>query len=108
VLSDPVRLSILDALCERHLASAAEIAGVNHASERTVQRHLVALVALGLVHEVDAESDGESPGRPATRFMLNPRARESVLALLEVLEDPLEPWPRRSPLPPPARGTEPG
>jgi predicted ArsR family transcriptional regulator len=100
VLSDPVRLAVLRSLTELGSATAAELAEVVHASDRTVQRHLAALVALEVVREMGGKGGGKSPGRPASRFSLDPRARRSARALFAVLSEPLEPWPRRSPLPP--------
>jgi DNA-binding transcriptional ArsR family regulator len=104
VLSDPVRLAVLRWLTEVGGATVAELAEDVHASDRTVQRHLAALVALEIVREAKSKGDGESPGRPPSRFSLDPRARESALALFAVLSEPLGPWPRRSPLPPWDRG----
>ena len=99
VLTDPVRLAIIQALVEREAGTAADLVRESHASYRAVHRHLDVLVNLGLVRELRGESDGESPGRPASVFSLDPRTRESATALLELLSEPLEPWPRPAPAP---------
>jgi predicted ArsR family transcriptional regulator len=103
VLTDPVRLALLRSLTDLHTATATELVGHSHVSYRAAHRHLAALVTLGLVREEKGAGDGESPGRPASRFTLDPRTRESALALFEVLSAPLGPWPRQSQAPPPGR-----
>lgn len=108
VLSDPVRLAVVASLVELGEASAGELSERCHASGPTLRRHLEALETPGLVRERRVESDGTNRGRPASRFSLHPRTRESALALLAVLREPLRPWPRRTPLPAPARGRERG
>jgi predicted ArsR family transcriptional regulator len=89
VLSDPVRLNLLRCLCEVQAVTTTELAPKAHTSERTVRRHLEALVGLGLAEEWRGESDGETPGRPAARYALLPRVREQALALFELLSRPL-------------------
>jgi predicted ArsR family transcriptional regulator len=96
VLSDPVRIGLVHSLAERSAATAAELAVETHASERTVQRHLAALAAAGVVRELGGEGDGESPGRPAARFSLEEPARGSARELLAVLARPMQPSPRRN------------
>jgi DNA-binding transcriptional ArsR family regulator len=92
-LSDPVRLAVLQALVELKEASAMELSRHSHVSDPTLRRHLQALGALGVVEEVPGESDGESPGRPASRFRLDRGARKRAEALLALLAEPLGPAP---------------
>ncbi len=89
VLSDPVRLNVLRCLCEMGTVTAAELAPRAHTSERAVRRHLDALVELGLADGRRGQSDGETPGRPAASYTLSAAARERVLALFELLSEPL-------------------
>lgn len=96
VLSDPVRLSVMLALVVLGEGSAGELRSWSHTSDPTLRRHLDALGALGLVEEIPGESDGESPGRPASRFRLEPEASERAKALLAVLREPLGPDPSRT------------
>lgn len=103
VLTDPVRLAVLRALCGLRTATIAELRRRCHTSDRTVRRHLEALEALGLVNEQPGERDGLTPGRPASRFTLDPDAAERLGALFEVLSDPLLPTPAPDPPPPAAR-----
>jgi predicted ArsR family transcriptional regulator len=103
VLSDPVRLSLLRCLCEVEAASAGELAPRAHTGERTARRHLEAMVRLGLVEESRAESDGETPGRPAASYGLASGVRERAGALFELLSMPLAPARRPSPSPPRGR-----
>ena len=102
VLSDPVRLNLLCCLCEVEAATAGELAPRAHIGERTTRRHLEALVGLGLTDERRGQSDGETPGRPAASYALSAAARQRVLALFELLRQPLEP--ARTPSPAPPRG----
>lgn len=101
VLSDPVRLNLLRCLCEVEAVTTTELAPRAHTSERTVRRHLEALVELGLAEEWQGESDGETPGRPAARYALLATVREQALTLFELLSQPL--GPARPPTPRPAR-----
>ena len=94
VLTDPVRLGILHAMCELGAATPLQLSTHCHTSDRTVRRHLEALVALGLAREQRGERDGLTPGRPASRFVLDGEAEERVAALFELLSEPLGPWPR--------------
>jgi predicted ArsR family transcriptional regulator len=55
------------------------------ASHPTLRRHLAALTVSGVVHEKPGESDGETPGRPATHFSLAPGVKNSVRSVLSVL-----------------------
>lgn len=91
VLTDPVRLDVLFALSSHGSGSAAEIAACCHAGERTVKRHLHALVALGLAREARVGSGSERPGRPPTRFILDGVVRERAKALFALLIQPLTP-----------------
>lgn len=103
VLSDPVRLSVLEGLCELETANATELGACCHASDRTLRRHLEALEELGLVREQPGERDGVTPGRPPSRFSVDARARERIRALLAVIREPLVPTPAPARLPPPPR-----
>lgn len=91
VLSDPVKLNLIAAMIELEEASAAELRRHSHTSDPTLRRHLQALAALGVVEELPGESNGESPGRPATRFRLDRRLRGRAAALFAQLQAPLGP-----------------
>jgi len=94
VLSDPVRLNLLRCLCEAEgPMTSRELAPKAHTSERTVRRHLDALVELGLTEQRSGQSDGETPGRPATAFSLSSSAREALVTLFDLLRRPLGPSP---------------
>lgn len=69
-VADPIRLAILRALSEVDSATMAEINCLTAASRPTLRRHLLAMVALGLISEEVGKSDGMTTGRPATRFSL--------------------------------------
>jgi predicted ArsR family transcriptional regulator len=90
VLTDPVRLDVLLALSSLRAGSAAEVARMCHASERTVKRHLDVLVTLGLAKEGTPRGD-ERYGRPPRRFVLDAAVRERTDALVELLSKPLSP-----------------
>lgn len=77
-IADPVRLQILRSLSEVDEATAPELAADTQASYQTLRRRLEALQASGLVEARPGRSDGETSGRPATRFRLAPAVRESV------------------------------
>lgn len=81
VVADPVRLGILRSLSRVNDATMATLA-VDGASSQTLRRHLRDLVLLGVVKEHPAESDGETPGRPAARYSLPRETRQSVISLL--------------------------
>ena len=83
VIADPVRLQILRSLSKVSEATASELAARSPASYRTLRRHLDALEALGVVQSRPGVSDGETSGRPATRFSLTPEVRESVRSVFE-------------------------
>jgi predicted ArsR family transcriptional regulator len=83
VVADPTRLGILRSLCQVDEATTSDLATQGQASSQTLRRHLDALVCLGVIEEHAAKSDGETPGRPATRYSLPPEIRESVQAVLE-------------------------
>ena len=91
VVADPTRLGILRSLSRVDEATTSDLASQGPASSQTLRRHLDALVCLGVIEEHAAESDGETPGRPATRYSLRPELRESVRAVLR----PSEPDPSR-------------
>jgi predicted ArsR family transcriptional regulator len=78
VIADPVRLQILCSLSQVPEATASELAIGNQASYRTLRRHLEALEVFGVIQARPGQSDGETSGRPATRFSLPPDIRESV------------------------------
>ena len=77
-IADPIRLQILRSLSHMSDASAADLATYGQASSQTMRRHLEAMVAIGVIRERAGESDGQTPGRPASRFSLHPDVRESV------------------------------
>jgi predicted ArsR family transcriptional regulator len=93
VLTDPVRLAVLMTLSTMGNGSAAEIAQRCHASERTVKRHLDALVALGIVRESRGESGSDRRGRPPARFILDATVRDRALEVFALLRQPLPPSP---------------
>jgi predicted ArsR family transcriptional regulator len=90
VLTDPIRLDVVFALSSLGAGSAGEVARCCHATERTVKRHLDTLVSLGLARE-SRFTDGERPGRPPTRFILDEKVRSRVTALFVLLKHPLVP-----------------
>jgi predicted ArsR family transcriptional regulator len=90
VLTDPVRLDVLLALSAARAGSAAEIACMCHASERTVKRHLDTLVVLGLARVGRPRGD-ERSGRTPRRFVLDAAVKERTDALVELLSKPLSP-----------------
>jgi predicted ArsR family transcriptional regulator len=77
VIADPVRLQILRTLSRVEDATTSELASDGPASYQTLRRHLEALETSGVIRARAGVSEGES-GRPATRFRLDPRLRESV------------------------------
>lgn len=83
VIADPIRLGILRSLSEVKEATTSDLAAWGQASSQTLRRHLEALVSLGVIDEHPAQSDGETPGRPAARFSLPREIRESVQAVFE-------------------------
>lgn len=107
ILTDPVRLVVLRALCEMRTATTAELRERCHSSDPTVRRHLEALEALGLVREQPGERDGLTPGRPARTFTLDAEAARRARALFEVLSEPLVPVSAPVPRPPEGQGTAP-
>jgi DNA-binding transcriptional ArsR family regulator len=95
VIADPVRLGILRSLSQVTDATTTDLASWGQASSQTLRRHLDALVAVGVIVEHPAESDGETPGRPAARFSLPVEMRESVRSVLQPRE-PRAKSPRRA------------
>jgi predicted ArsR family transcriptional regulator len=91
VFADPIRLTILQLLHRRDTASVRELAAAAHSSDRTLRRHLDALIAMGIAHEVEGERESIRPGRPPNVFLLDPAVREDLGALFAILERPLEP-----------------
>jgi len=83
VIADPVRLGILRSLSELPEATTSDLAERGQASSQTLRRHLEALVSVGVVRVHPAQSDGETPGRPAARFSLSSEIRQSVRAVFE-------------------------
>jgi predicted ArsR family transcriptional regulator len=88
VIADPVRLQILRSLSKVADATASELADRSPASYRTLRRHLEALEALSVIQSRPGVSDGETSGRPATRFSLTPEVRESVCSVFEPSPQP--------------------
>ena len=82
VIADPVRLQILRSLSQVTEASASELASHSQASDQTLRRHLEALQTSGVIEARPGRSDGETSGRPATRFSLAPGVRDDVRAAL--------------------------
>jgi predicted ArsR family transcriptional regulator len=78
VIADPIRLGILRSLSQVGEATTSDLATWGTASSQTLRRHLEVLVTLGVIREHPAQSDGETPGRPATRFSLPIEVQESV------------------------------
>lgn len=83
VIADPVRLEILRVLSRNAEATASELATRSQASYQTLRRHLEVLEAFGVIQARPGKSDGETSGRPATRFSLSPDVRESVCAVFD-------------------------
>lgn len=83
-VADPVRLHILRTLSEVNEATVTELIAHGLTSGQTLRRHLEDLVALGVILERPGKSDGETPGRPATRFSLRADVRESVRLVFRV------------------------
>jgi predicted ArsR family transcriptional regulator len=81
-VADPVRLRILRSLSSVPDATAADLVSSGSVSSQTLRRHLDALVALGVIHMQPGASDGQTPGRPATRFSLAAGMRERVVRLI--------------------------
>ncbi len=77
-IADPTRVHILRLLSEKRTATAADLASSAAASHQTLRRHLDALVVTGVLREHPGESDGETRGRPASRFSLSPETGESI------------------------------
>lgn len=78
VVADPVRLQIIRALSQVAEATASELAISSQASYQTLRRHLEVLEACNVIDARPGQSDGETGGRPATRFSLSPSVRDSV------------------------------
>jgi DNA-binding transcriptional ArsR family regulator len=82
VVADPIRLGILRSLSQVGEATTADLAIWGKASPQTLRRHLDALTSLGVITEHAAQSDGETPGRPAARYSLPREVRDSVRSIL--------------------------
>lgn len=85
MIADPVRLQIIRSLSQVTDATASELATRAQASYQTLRRHLEALEASGVILTRPGRSDGETSGRPATRFSLSPAVRESVCSVFDPL-----------------------
>jgi DNA-binding transcriptional ArsR family regulator len=83
-VADPIRLAILRILGAVEQATAGDLARLCQASRRTLERHLEAMVAIGIVEEKRGESDGLRTGRPPTSFSLSPPIQDSVRELLNL------------------------
>src|SRR5215510_12292817 len=81
-VADPIRLHIIDALSKVEEASAVDLARGGAISEKTLRRHLEALLALNVIREREGRSDGVTPGRPASKFRLDPEVRVMVRSVL--------------------------
>ena len=64
-----------------------------HTSDPTIRRHLTSLEALDLVREVPGERNGLTPGRPPSRFILDPDVAMRLSNLFELISEPLVPTP---------------
>ena len=73
-----MRLQIVRSLSRVPDSTVSELAARNEASYQTLRRHLEALQASGVIQARPGRSDGQTSGRPATRFSLAPGIRESV------------------------------
>lgn len=80
-VAEPTRLYILRCLLDVREATVTDLL-VGCSSAQTLRRHLEAMVSTGVIHERPGESDGETPGRPAARFMLVPEVREGLSVVL--------------------------
>lgn len=80
-VADPTRVHILRSLSHVGKATAGDLAATAAASHQTLRRHLEALVTTGVLDEHPGQSDGETPGRPASRFSLNAETRDSIRQL---------------------------
>jgi predicted ArsR family transcriptional regulator len=84
-VADPTRMHILRSLSSGGMATAAELAAAIATSPQTLRRHLEALVVSGVLREHPGQSDGATPGRPASRFSLSrPETGDSIRRLLGV------------------------
>jgi len=82
VIADPVRLQILRKLSRVEDATTSELASDGPASYQTLRRHLEALEAFGVIRARAGVSAGVN-GRPAARFSLDPRLRQSVRSAID-------------------------
>lgn len=80
-IADPVRLTLLHALMRTGPATVTELAEHSGSSDATIRRHLVSMVALGIVSETPQNADGSS-GRPAVEYELPSAVRMSVEGVL--------------------------
>jgi predicted ArsR family transcriptional regulator len=80
-VADPTRVHIIRSLSQLGMATAADLATTAAASPQTLRRHLEALVMTGVLDEHPGQSDGETPGRPPSRFSLSPETRDSIRQL---------------------------
>jgi DNA-binding transcriptional ArsR family regulator len=80
-IADPVRLKLLYSLASLGSATVTELAEHASSSHATIRRHLVSMVALGIVLETPQDADGSS-GRPAVEYKLPPAVRLSVEGVL--------------------------
>jgi predicted ArsR family transcriptional regulator len=94
VLTDPLALSLLLALAEEPGLTVSALGRRCHVSPRAVRRQLDGLSAIGLVAEQPGKRDGLTPGRPASRFVLDAEVSERLQPFLALLAAPLRPDPR--------------
>lgn len=94
ILTNQVCLTVLGGLCRAPLLTAGELSDRTHFSDRPVRRHMELLIQAGVVHECPGERDGLTPGRPASRYAVDPAAAERVAALFELISMPLPTAPR--------------
>jgi predicted ArsR family transcriptional regulator len=82
-IAGATRLQLITHLSDADVLTIGQLAERCHLSRATVERHLSALVALGAIEARPGESDGESKGRPAARFRLDPGLRRKFRLAVE-------------------------
>jgi predicted transcriptional regulator len=81
-VADPVKLALVRCLLDADGATVLELSERCGASVRTTRRYLDVLTALGIVVKDPGSSDGVTPGRPASRFVLSPSITGAVNVLI--------------------------
>lgn len=78
-VADPIRLEMMLVLATSTSVTVSSLAIRTGAPPRTLRRHLEVLIVHGVVEVRPGAADGETPGRPASRFVLRPEVRTDVL-----------------------------